>query len=98
MHCSRKHELAQVYQSGMRDLYEMMQSATFMQHIGYGALKILLTSMFPELRQKFLQVRLGFTSTCAVWLSRALPNCDGQCTDEADVHVLDLGSKLLLPP
>ncbi|KAK9836224.1 hypothetical protein WJX84_011500 [Apatococcus fuscideae] len=46
----------QVYQSGVRDLYDMMQSATFMQHIGYGALKILLTNIFPELRHKFLQI------------------------------------------
>ena len=50
------HVPMQVYQSGMRDLYDMMQSATFMQHIGYGALKILLTNIFPELRHKFLQV------------------------------------------
>lgn len=37
----------------MQDLYDMMQSRTFLQQLGYGLLKIGLVSLMPELRPLF---------------------------------------------
>ncbi len=43
----------------MTDLFEMMQSPTFVQQLGYGVLRILLLSFFPELRPLFQQIEHG---------------------------------------
>lgn len=45
--------------SGMTDLFEMMQSPTFVQQLGYGVLRIALLSFFPELRPLFQQIEHG---------------------------------------
>lgn len=43
----------------MTDLFEMMQSPTFVQQLGYGVLRIALLSFFPELRPLFQQIEHG---------------------------------------
>jgi sorting nexin-13 len=40
----------------MADLFEMMQSRTFMQQLGYGLLKIVLVHLFPELKLLFRKI------------------------------------------
>lgn len=45
--------------SGMADLFEMMQSRTFMQQLGYGLLKIGLVNLFPELKLLFRKIERG---------------------------------------
>lgn len=49
--------------SGMADLFEMLQSRTFMQQLGYGLLKIGLVSLFPELRLLFRKIERGALET-----------------------------------
>lgn len=45
--------------SGMADLFEMLQSRTFMQQFGYGLLKIVLVNLFPELKLLFRKIERG---------------------------------------
>ena len=40
---------------GMADLFEMMQSTTFMHQLGYGVLEIGVVNMFHELKPLFRQ-------------------------------------------
>ncbi|CAL8462775.1 g2308 [Coccomyxa elongata] len=55
----------QVYHSGMADLFEMLQSRTFMQQLGYGLLKIGLVNLFPELKLLFRRIERGALETAA---------------------------------
>ena len=43
----------------MTDLFEMLQSRTFVQQFGYGLLKILLVNLFPELKLLFKKIERG---------------------------------------
>ena len=43
----------------MTDLFEMLQSRTFVQQFGYGLLKILLLNLFPELKLLFRRIERG---------------------------------------
>ena len=45
--------------SGMTDLFEMLQSRTFVQQFGYGLLKVLLVNLFPELKLLFKKIERG---------------------------------------
>ena len=45
--------------SGMRDLLDLLQSQTFVAHLGYGLLEILLAHMFPELEPLLRQTCHG---------------------------------------
>jgi len=47
----------------MADLFEMLQSRTFMQQLGYGLLKIGLVSLFPELKLLFRKIERGALET-----------------------------------
>jgi hypothetical protein len=49
--------------SGMADLFEMLQSRTFMQQLGYGLLKIGLINLFPELKLLFRKIERGALDT-----------------------------------
>lgn len=49
--------------SGMADLFEMLQSRTFMQQLGYGLLKIGLVNLFPELKLLFRRIERGALET-----------------------------------
>lgn len=41
---------------GMQDLYDMMQSQTFVHQLGYGILRIVLVNLIPELRPLFRSI------------------------------------------
>lgn len=41
---------------GMRDLFDMIQSMTFMQQLGYGLMRILLVNLMPELKPLFRSI------------------------------------------
>ena len=43
----------------MTDLFEMLQSRTFVQQFGYGLLKIVLVNLFPELKLLFRRIERG---------------------------------------
>ena len=43
----------------MTDLFEMLQSRTFVQQFGYGLLKIVLVNLFPELKLLFRKIERG---------------------------------------
>lgn len=43
----------------MTDLFEMLQSCTFVQQFGYGLLKIVLVNLFPELKLLFRKIERG---------------------------------------
>ena len=43
----------------MRDLLDLLQSQTFVAHLGYGLLEILLTHMLPELEPLLRQTCRG---------------------------------------
>ena len=45
--------------SGVDDLFEMIQSRTFIYQLGYGLIKIFVVNIFPELRPLFRQVELS---------------------------------------
>lgn len=49
----------------MADLFEMLQSRTFMQQLGYGLLKIGLVNLFPELKLLFRRIERGALETSA---------------------------------
>ena len=49
----------------MADLFEMLQSRTFMQQLGYGLLKIGLLNLFPELKLLFRRIERGALETAA---------------------------------
>lgn len=41
---------------GMQDLFDLIQSPTFVQQLGYGLLKIVLLNLLPELRPLFRSI------------------------------------------
>ena len=43
----------------MLDLFEMMQSLTFVQQLGYGLLKILVVNLLPELKPLWRAIERG---------------------------------------
>jgi hypothetical protein len=43
----------------MGDLFQMMQSGTFMHQLGYSVLRIVSVSLFPRLRRVFEEIELG---------------------------------------
>lgn len=45
--------------SGVDDLFEMIQSRTFIYQLGYGLIKIFVVNMFAELRPLFRQMELS---------------------------------------
>ena len=45
--------------SGVDDLFEMIQSRTFIYQLGYGIIKIFVVNIFPELRPVFRQMELS---------------------------------------
>lgn len=47
------------YTEGVQDLFEMMQSATFMRQLGYGLLEIAALHVCPELKGLFQQLEHG---------------------------------------
>ncbi|KAA6429701.1 MAG: phox domain-containing [Trebouxia sp. A1-2] len=46
------------YKHGVDDLFEMIQSRTFIYQLGYGIIKIFVVNIFPELRPLFRQMEL----------------------------------------
>ena len=44
---------------GIHDLFDMMQSRTFVLQLGYGLLKIVLLNLLPELRPLFRSIERG---------------------------------------
>jgi len=47
------------YTEGVSDLYEMMQSPTFMRQLGYGVLEIGALHLCPELKEMFHNLEHG---------------------------------------
>ena len=45
--------------SGVDDLFEMIQSRTFIYQLGYGLIKIFVVNLFAELRPLFRQMELS---------------------------------------
>ena len=45
--------------SGIDDLFEMIQSRTFIYQLGYGIIKIFVVNVFVELRPLFRQMELS---------------------------------------
>ncbi|GMH39284.1 hypothetical protein BSKO_07182 [Bryopsis sp. KO-2023] len=45
-----------LYTSGMQDVYDMLQSPTFVMQIGYGVVEVVLLALFPELRDMFARM------------------------------------------
>ena len=45
--------------SGVDDLFEMIQSRTFIYQLGYGLIKIFVVNIFAELRPLFRQMELS---------------------------------------
>lgn len=45
--------------SGVQDVFEMLQSTTFVQQLGYGLLQALVLNLFPEMRATFRQIEQG---------------------------------------
>ena len=45
--------------SGVDDLFEMIQSRTFIYQLGYGIIKIFVVNVFAELRPLFRQMELS---------------------------------------
>lgn len=44
---------------GMQDLYDMVQSQTFVHQLGYGIMRIVLVNLIPELRPLFHSIERG---------------------------------------
>ena len=62
--------------SGMTDLFEMLQSRTFVQQFGYGLLKVLLVNLFPELKLLFKKIERGAVEQTSSG-SKAAPKAGG---------------------
>lgn len=45
--------------SGVQDLFDMIQSPTFVLQLGYGVLEILVVNTFPELKTLFRGLEQG---------------------------------------
>ena len=43
----------------MQDLFDMVQSQTFVSQIGYGLIRIVLVNLMPELRPLFHSIERG---------------------------------------
>lgn len=61
----------------MTDLFEMLQSRTFVQQFGYGLLKILLVNLFPELKLLFKKIERGALEQTSSSSSKAAPKAGG---------------------
>ena len=60
----------------MTDLFEMLQSRTFVQQFGYGLLKVLLVNLFPELKLLFKKIERGAVEQTSSG-SKAAPKAGG---------------------
>lgn len=78
--------------SGVDDLFEMIQSRTFIYQLGYGLIKIFVVNMFAELRPLFRQMELSATQNvhvpgmlciCALLLYRPAASDHGHGLDSA---------------
>ncbi len=47
------------WRRGMQDLFDMVQSQTFVSQIGYGLIRIVLVNLMPELRPLFHSIERG---------------------------------------
>jgi len=45
--------------SGVQDVFDMMQSSTFVMQLGYGILEILCVNVFPEMKSVFRGLEAG---------------------------------------
>lgn len=45
--------------SGVRDLYDMLQSPTFCHQLGYGVLEVCIVHLVPELKALFRTLQHG---------------------------------------
>ena len=45
--------------SGVQDVFDMMQSSTFVMQLGYGILEILCVNIFPEMKSIFRGLEAG---------------------------------------
>ena len=45
--------------SGVQDVFDMMQSPTFVMQLGYGVLEILTVNVFPEMKTIFRSLEAG---------------------------------------
>ncbi len=45
--------------SGVQDVFDMMQSPTFVMQLGYGILEILTVNVFPEMKTIFRSLEAG---------------------------------------
>lgn len=45
--------------SGVQDVFDMLQSPTFVMQLGYGILEILVVNTFPELKTLFRGLEQG---------------------------------------
>jgi hypothetical protein len=45
--------------SGVQDLFDMLQSPTFVLQLGYGILEICCVNLFPEMKALFRQMEHG---------------------------------------
>ena len=48
-----------VLRSGVQDVFDMMQSSTFVMQLGYGILEILCVNVFPEMKSIFRGLEAG---------------------------------------
>lgn len=60
----------------MQDLFDMIQSHTFVQQLGYGLVRIVLVNLMPELRPLFRSIERGPTELLATKYGR---NPDSAC-------------------
>jgi sorting nexin-13 len=45
--------------SGVQDIFDMLQSPTFVLQLGYGILEICCVNLFPEMKALFRQMEHG---------------------------------------
>lgn len=55
----RLRALCFVLGSGVQDIFDMMQSPTFVLQLGYGVLEILCVNVFPDMKPLFRQMEHG---------------------------------------
>ena len=58
--------------SGVDDLFEMIQSKTFIHQLGYGIIKIFIVNNFPELRPLFRQMEMSVSHNATMSGTAAL--------------------------
>jgi hypothetical protein len=53
----------------MSDLFQMLQSSTFMHQLGYALLRIVVVGLFPKLQRLFREVEEGIAhGECPAYL------------------------------